>query len=183
MSRTSTFALAAFALAAAPAVSATPTMHATLHVNPGLWEVTVSPKMSGQLPISDAELARIPAERRAKFMAAMQSMVGKPHKMKECITQEKLSKGFQVGRDSARCTSTVVTNTASAMEIRESCPADQGGMTSVDVKFMASSPTSVIGTTHVVAGHGGKTMTVDSTVAARWIGAGCGAIKDVEIEN
>lgn len=189
--RYAAFAVAVIVAGAAPALSATnkttsgpSTVHSALHVNPGLWEVTVTPKMSGQMPISDEEMAKIPAERRAKMMAMMQSMMAKPHKMRECMTQAKIDKGFTVGRDNADCTSTVVSNTANAMEVQAKCSGERdGGAQTVDVKFMASSPTSVTGMTHVVAERRGKSMTIDSVVSGHWLGANCGNVKDVEMEQ
>ena len=196
MSRKFQLAAAAIAIAAAPAFSATnkakspssmtnTPVHAAmaLHVNPGLWEVTVTPNMKGDLPLSDDELAKIPADRRAKFMAAMRGMIGTPHKMRECMTREKLNKGFTIGRNDPNCTESVVSNTANAMEVQATCTGSSDGMQSMDVKFMASSPTSVAGTTHVVAARHGRSMTVDSTLAGQWLSSNCGSVKDVEVEQ
>lgn len=180
--RHTAFALLLASAAAVP-VWAASTVHAALHVNPGLWEVMVTPKMSGQMPLSDEEMARIPADRRAKMIAMMQTMMAKPHKMRECMTQAKIDKGFTVGRDRANCTSTVVSNTASAMEIQARCSEGRDGTQNVDIKFMAPSPTTVTGTTHIIAARAGRSMTVDSTVAGRWLGANCGSVKDVEVEQ
>ena len=184
-------AFASIVVAAMPALAANsktaappPTkVQAMIHVNPGLWEVTITPKVSGEMPISDDELAKIPAERRAKIMAMMQHAIATPHKMKECMTQEKLNKGFSVGRDSEHCTSTVVSNTMSEMNIQETCSGDSDGVQSMSVHFIASGPASITGTTHVVASRRGRGMTIDSTVSGQWLGSSCGAVKDVEVEN
>jgi len=182
------FLLVLVAMACAPALAATGGMtratvaktHATLNVSTGLWEVTVTPKLSGQLPISDAELARIPAAQRAKFMAAMQGMSGRTRKMRECLTQDKLNEGFSLG-DREGCTSTVVANTASAMEVREACQGNSEGLKTVDVKFIAGSTTSVTGQAHMVVSRGGKTMKIDDSMSGSWISSSCGNVKDVEV--
>jgi len=195
MAKSVHLALAAIAVVAVPALAAnkmgavstatTKTMHAamSLHVTPGLWEITVTPNMKGELPISSEELAQIPPERRAKMMAAMRGILGTPHKMRECMTTEKLNNGFTIGHDSSTCTQTVVTNTANAMEVQQKCSGDTDGTQSVDVKFLASSPTSVTGTTHVIAARGGHSMTLDSTLTGQWVSSSCGKVKDVEVEK
>jgi len=39
------------------------------------------------------------------------------------------------------------------------------------------------GKVHVVVTESGKSMTVDSTLQGKWLGASCGAIKDSELEK
>jgi Protein of unknown function (DUF3617) len=184
MSRNVVLALGAIAAVTVPAAAAT-TVHAAMamHVNPGLWEVTVTPKASGQLPVSDAELARIPADRRAKIMAAMQSIMNKPHTMKECLTEEKLSKGFVVGRENASCTSNVISNTASLMEVQTTCTAAADGLRTMDLRFQSHGSGDVMGTTHMIMTRGAKTMTVDGTMTGHWLGSDCGSVKTVKMEN
>ena len=43
----------------------------TLNVKTGLWQTTVSMETSGQLPIPEADLAKMTPERRQQFEAAM----------------------------------------------------------------------------------------------------------------
>ena len=117
------------------------------------------------------------------MMAAIRGAIGTPHKMRECMTREKLDKGFTIGHDRAHCTEDVVSNTATSMEVRHTCSGSSDGMQSVDVKFVAASPTSVSGTTHMAMARAGKSMTVDSTVSGQWLSANCGSVKDVEVEQ
>ena len=202
MSRKILLAFAAIAIAAVPALAATSSkphdttavkhstpvkmhavhteVHASLNVSTGLWEVTVTPKLSGQLPVSDAEMAQIPAAQRARYMAAMHAMSGRTRKMRECLTQEKLNKGFSLGGEEG-CTATVVSNTASMMEVRETCADNNEGLQSADFKFLASSTTSIAGQGHMVVSRDGRTMKIDHTIAGHWLSSSCGNVKDVEV--
>jgi Protein of unknown function (DUF3617) len=47
------------------------------NIKPGLWEVTTNPKMSGQMPIPEEQLAKMTPEQRARLQAAMQAGAGK----------------------------------------------------------------------------------------------------------
>lgn len=163
--------------------AATTTVHAMIHVTPGLWEVISVPKASGDMPMSPEEMAQIPPAQRARIMATMRSVFSTPRKMKECMTPEKLAQGFKVGPENDSCTSSVVSNTASGMEVRTTCSAGERGLQSADFKFHASGMTNVAGTTHMVFARGGRSMTVDSTITGRWLGADCGTVTDVEVEQ
>lgn len=182
MSRTLCFALAAMTAAALPAM-AKETVHAAMHVNPGLWEVTVSPKASGEMPMDPEMMARMPAAQRAKVMAMMQSAVSKPRKMRECMTPEKLAKGFSLDRPEANCTQTVLANNASAMEVQMTCAPNRGGLTSAHFKLAVANMANVAGTSQMVFSRGGRSMTVDSTMTGQWLGSNCGKVKDVEMED
>jgi hypothetical protein len=182
MSRKLFRGLAVLFVAAIPAV-ADETVHPTLRINPGLWEVVVTPQANGQLPIPAEQTAAMPANMRAKYMAAMQAMMARPSKMKECMTEEKLARGYSVGVNSARCPFSVVTNTASLMAIQATCPADEDGLQSMEARFQPSGLANVTGTVQMIYARAGKTITVDSTITGNWIGANCGGVKDVQVEQ
>src|SRR5579862_2371589 len=91
---------------------------AHLNVKLGLWEMAMNPKVSGDVPsIPEEQLKNMTPEQRAKVEAAMQGMMAnlnKPKLMKECMTPEKLSKGFNTGSEDANnCKTTVLKNSGS----------------------------------------------------------------------
>ena len=46
-----------------------------LNVKLGLWEISTHPQVSGNLPITDEQLQKLPPDQRAKFEAAMQAAI------------------------------------------------------------------------------------------------------------
>jgi hypothetical protein len=157
-----------------------------LNVKLGLWEVTTHPQVNGNLPITDEQLQKLPPEQRAKFEAAMQAAIARgaqPHVFKECMTAEKRSRGFNAGSDQSKnCQVTLVTNTPSEFESHRDCSTEDGKQ-STGVHFRVVSSDHVSGTVNTLISHGAKTMTVDSTMEGKWLGADCGSIKDMELEK
>jgi hypothetical protein len=145
----------------------------------GLWEISSSPKLGGQMAIPDDVLARMPPERRAQMQAMMQNAVSKPRVIKQCMTAEKLSRGFKTGReDDSTCKQTVISSSSSEMQVHVECNKPDG-RTTMDAHFQMSADT-MQGTTNLVRTSGGKTMTMDTTVRGKWLGADCGTIVDIE---
>jgi hypothetical protein len=157
-----------------------------LNVKLGLWEIATHPQVNGNLPITDEQLAKLPPDQRAKFEAAMQAALARgaqPRLFKECMTAEKRSRGFEAGSDpSGKCQVTLVTNTASEFESHRECLSDDGKQ-STSVHFRVVSSDHVAGTVNALISHGGKTMTVNSTMEGKWLGADCGSVKDLELEK
>jgi Protein of unknown function (DUF3617) len=166
---------------------------AHLNVKLGLWEMAMDPKISGDAPsIPQDQLANMTPEQRARIQAAMQEMMAslrQPKMMKECMTPEKLAKGFNTGsQDSSNCKTSIVKNTGSEFESTQQCSDREGNRTS-KIHVSALSSDHILGTVHsdmAQSGMGqgsGKGMTFDATIEGKWVGADCGTVKDVEIEK
>jgi hypothetical protein len=157
-----------------------------LNVKLGLWEVATHPQVNGNLPITDEQLQKLPPEQRAKFEAAMQAAIARGAQsriFKECMTAEKRSRGFNAGSDQSKnCKVTLVTNTASEFESHRECSTEDGKQ-STSVHFRVVSSDHVSGTVNALISHGTKTMTMNSTMEGKWLGAECGSVKDMELEN
>jgi len=157
-----------------------------LNVKLGLWEITTHPQVNGNLPITDDQLAKLPPEQRAKFEAAMQAAIARgaqPRVFKECMTPEKRSRGFNAGSDQSKnCQQTLVTNTPNEFELHRECTSEDGKQ-STSVHFRVVSSDEVSGTVNALISHGSKTMTVDSTMEGKWLGASCGSVTDIEIDK
>jgi hypothetical protein len=157
-----------------------------LNVKMGLWEVVIHPQVTGSIPISDEQLQKMSPDQRARIEAAVQAgmaQANQPRLMKECMTAEKLAQGFNAGTESsASCQTTVVVNTRSEMETHRDC-ATGDGKRSMVMHILAPSSERVTGTVHGDITRGTRTMTVNSTVEGKWLGADCGGIKDAEIEK
>jgi Protein of unknown function (DUF3617) len=157
-----------------------------LNVKPGLWEIASEGQINGAPPISEDHLAHLTPEQRAKFEAAMQASMAeasKPHVYKNCVTPEKIARGLDIGaHGDASCQRQVITNSASEMQVSESCSND-GGKTEITEHFQLSGSELMTGMVHVVKTSGGKAMTINSTIHGKWLGANCGDVKDTEIEK
>jgi len=149
----------------------------------GLWEVSTNPKMGGQMPIPDDVLARMPPDRRAQLEASMQNLGNKPRVIKQCMTAEKVARGFSTGRDdNPSCRKTVVSSTSSEMDMRLECE-DAHSKTVMKIHFQLQGSDQMTGTYNMVRTAGDKTMTMDNTIQGRWIASSCGSVKDIEIEH
>jgi hypothetical protein len=156
------------------------------NIKPGLWEVTNNPQISGQVPISEEQLAKMTPEQRTRIEAAMQAgmaSANKPHVYKECMTPEKIARGFDIqkGEDSS-CKRKVVTSSASELQLHDECNKPERKTVS-DVHFQIKGGVQMTGKINVVMTSGSKTMTVNSTLQGKWLGASCGAVKDAELEK
>ena len=157
-----------------------------LNVKPGLWEFSSAGQANGMPPIPDEALARLTPEQRQQFQAAIQSSMGsasKPKLFKECITPEKVAQGFDVqeSKDST-CQRSVVSSTSSEFAIHAVCTRTEGS-TTIDSHYQLNGSDQVAGTVHVVTSREGKTMTIDSSVNGKWLGASCGSITGIQLEN
>jgi Protein of unknown function (DUF3617) len=157
-----------------------------LDVKPGLWEIASEGQINGAPPVPEDVLARLTPEQRARFEASMQASMAnaaKPRLSKHCMTPEKIQRGLDMEQqNNASCQRKVLSNSASKMDISEDC-SDANGTTSIGEHFELSGPEQITGTVHVVRTAGGKSMTVNSTIHGKWLGASCGDIKDFELEK
>jgi Protein of unknown function (DUF3617) len=157
------------------------------NIKSGLWEVTSNPQISGELPISDEQIAQMPPDKRAKFEAMLRAgmkSAASPHVYKECMTPEKLARGFESEQhgDAASCDRQVVTSTANELQLHDVCTKNSG-KTVTDVHFQISRAVNMTGTISAVITSNGKTMTVTSSLQGKWLTADCGNIKDSEMEK
>ena len=170
------------------AVAVTTLVHAADYtkpnIKPGLWEVTVTPKMSGEMPIPDDQLAKMTPDQRAKVDAMVKGAGSKPHVYKDCMTPEKIAKGFQMerGADEQSCKRNIISSTASELTLHDECD-HTNRKTVSDVHFTFKGGTQLDGKLHIVTTASGKSMIVDSTVVGKFVNASCGAVKDAEPVN
>jgi hypothetical protein len=149
-----------------------------LNVKVGLWEVTTTGKTQGDIP--EQMLAQIPPERRAQMIAAIKASANRTHTYRQCMTTDKLSKGFDVQPSHENCQRSVVANSATDMTVKEQCSGDDG-VQSVNVHFHADSSESVTGTVTAIVTRGGQSMNFDSNMQGKWLGSSCGDVKDVQV--
>jgi hypothetical protein len=152
----------------------------TLHVTPGLWQMTSSGETHGAPPIPADMLARLPPAQRAKMqavLAATMARAGKPHVYKSCVTEKSLQRGFDPSEHSSgeKCKSTVLSSSASMMDVRVECVGERHGEhTNGHFHFVASSPVAMKGTIDMTMSDGAHTMRVKRVMQGQWLSADCG---------
>jgi hypothetical protein len=165
MTRTS-FSLAVFCCATAMAADTTP-----LNVKPGEWETTITTESSGQLPIPQEMLDKMPPERRAKMEAAMkQRQGGHTTTSKHCVKKEDLDKAFAKAEENKACTYNILSSSSTKQEIHMECEMG-GGKGSGTLKLEAVDSGTVKGNTQMTMSMGPRTMNSNSTFISKWLGA------------
>jgi hypothetical protein len=179
-------AAAAAAILLASAARADNAPRPNMDVALGLWEVTARGDVSGAPPIPDSVLARLTPEQQAK-MQEMMARRSASQKYKSCMTPDKLGKGFEKDPDAqaaSKCTTTVATNTGTEYQAEKQCKADSGLSYAAKIHFNLAGKHQATGTVDVVLTQAnGKVTTMHHTIDAQWLGADCGTIKDVEMEQ
>jgi hypothetical protein len=155
-------------------------------IKPGLWEVTNNPQVTGDMPISEDQLAKMTPEQRTHMEAAMKAgmaSANQPHTYKECMTPEKIARGFDIDkREGKACKRKIVSSTPNELHMHDECD-DTTRKTVSDVLFQVKGGTQMTGKINVVITSGTKTMTVNSTVQGKYLAADCGTVKDAEMEK
>jgi hypothetical protein len=163
------FPLAATLFCAAACVA----QNTPLSVKTGEWESTMTSETSGQLPIPQEMIDKMTPEQRAKMEAMMKArgMQGpRTTVTKSCVKQEDLDKPF--GRENKSCKQSIVTSSATQQEIHMEC--DMGGGKQVGtLKFEAVDSSTVKGSMQMTASNAGRTMNINSTFSAKWLGPAC----------
>jgi len=144
-----------------------------INVKMGLWEVTSTTNMTGNVPMPDT--SKMTPQQAAAVQAAMAGAMG-PHTstIKECLTKEKFDQGMLT--DQKNCKTTITTNTATVLEVQMACDQGQGKMSGV-MHFEAPTPEAMAGTFKGTSSMGTQTMNITGTYAGKWTSADCGAIK------
>ncbi|MGB9237134.1 MAG: DUF3617 domain-containing protein [Terriglobales bacterium] len=158
-----------------------------LNVKEGLWEVTVTHSSNGLPGMPEDMLAKLPPDQRARVEEMMKqkgmSMSGNTVVVKSCVTREKIEKGmaFATENKENNCTHTTVNSTPDHVEIKFHCDDTKkdgkkttiDGTTTVDVV----NGDSTRGSSHIITNSDGRSMTMDSTFASKYLGSACGDIK------
>jgi len=147
-----------------------------LDVKMGLWEVSSTVNIGGQMP--GVDMSKMTPEQKAQVEAAMKSMMGAhTNTQKSCVTREKFNReSFMMENGPGMtCKQTITTNTKSALDAKVACTGEHP-MT-MQMHIDALSQTTFKGTIKSTNTEQGKTMTVDGTMAGKWLSADCGDVK------
>jgi len=146
-----------------------------LDVKTGLWESSMTYERSGAPPIPPDLLAKLTPEQRARMEEKMKSMPSQSQKTsvhKHCLKKEELEKPLSFGSADKSCTETILTSSRSKQEIRVECAI--GGMKQHGtIRIEALNSENVKGNVQMTATDGARTMNVNTSFSAKWIGAAC----------
>ena len=144
-----------------------------LNVKMGLWEMTSTTTTSGDVPMPDT--SKMTPEQAAAMKSAMAGMMGpRTSTTKSCMTKEKFDKGTFM--DEKDCKNTIMTNTASALEVQMDCT--QGtSKTSALLHIEAPTSETIAASFKGKMMMGAQTMNMSGTTTGKWVGADCGTIK------
>ena len=147
-----------------------------LNVKVGLWEVTTTATISGEIPIPAGLLEKLNPEQRARVEERIKVRSSEPPSVttrEHCLTKEELTKGVTFGGDRKSCTRTVVTSTSNKLEMRIEClNPGQDIKTQGTVQVEAIDTETVKGSVRLTVS-GDRAADSTSTFTATWIGPIC----------
>lgn len=154
-----------------------------LDASMGLWEVTTHPRLSGKLQIPEEQLQKMTPEQRARVEAAMQGVTqsaSQDHVIRECLTPEMRSKGFDLGNEGSSCKTTVIQNSSSELQVRRACNENSNVRTTTE-HFRMSGSRHMSGTVDAAMAQDGRPVTMHMVIEGRWLSANCGDVKDAQV--
>jgi hypothetical protein len=147
-----------------------------LDVKMGLWEITTTTQIGGQMPQVDT--SKMTAEQKAQVEALMKSSMGNHSNVrKACVTQEQLDKSnFLMGdQPNTTCKRTITANTRTTLEASVACTGEHAMTAQMHID--ALSPTNIKMNMQSSDTTQGRTMTMNVVTTGKWLGADCGGIK------
>jgi len=147
-----------------------------LNISPGLWEMTSTPHLSGDIPDN------LTADQRAKLEAAMGKTMA-PRRYRECMTTAKLQHAFdQPPTAAAKCDRTILVNSATEMQMQVNCT-DAQGTHQMSVHVQAPGPETLTGTMNLVSTRNGKSFNILNNLEGKRVAADCGSVTNIEPIN
>ena len=146
-----------------------------LDVKLGQWESSMTMETTGLPPIPTEVLDRLPPEQRAKMEERLKANASKGPRTtvhKSCLKKEDLDKALSFGNEEKSCTRTIVTSSRSKQEIHMECTVG-GGKQSGTIRIEAVNSENVKGSTEMTMTGAGRTMNMNSTFTAKWLGPTC----------
>ena len=158
----------------------------SLHMQPGLWEQTMTLKsQSGEMESRMAEmqqrLAAMPPEQRAMVQAQMArsgvQMGARGTTFRVCISKAMAERDPAPPKES-RCEHSAMTRTGTSVAYKFSCAGSPGHPpTNGEGTFTMTSSTSYSGVSTMTTESGGKADRMDATAIGKWLGNDCGDVQ------
>jgi hypothetical protein len=146
-----------------------------LDVKLGLWEISSTTEIGGQMPQVDA--AGMTPQQQAQMEAAMKAMMGAhTDTSKTCMTKEKLDRSniLDPGDPDMACKQTFGVNTRTTLDGSVTCTGDHAMTAQMHVE--AASPTAFKAMIKSSNTEQGRTMTLNIAMTGKWLAADCGNV-------
>lgn len=164
-------------------------------IAPGLWEHTITMKMSGNPQMEEGlkrmqeQLASMPPEKRKQMEEMMARhggtnlsgmtgmMAGKPTAVKVCITPEQAARDH-IPTSNGDCQQLDTQRSGKTMKVKFTCTREDGSSMSGQGEYTLVSDKEHSG--HMVmdgTGRQGQPIHMEVDQAGRWLGADCGDVK------
>ena len=147
------------------------------NVKLGLWEISHESRSTGQPPIPEEMLAKLPPEARARLEGSQHAREAIARSDKQCINEASLEHMFQDDEDSKSCTHTIVSQTATSMQMHLECKHAGAASSTGTFKWTLTTPEAMHGTMDVTMLAGSRTMSHHIELKGKWLGADCGSVK------
>lgn len=150
-----------------------------LAVQSGLWEVAAEGDAGGALSalpggLAD-QLAKLSPSQQAKIQQYLSEAGGMRFSRRICVTPALLQQALTGGGLPHHCSRSVVSGSATALEIQGSCTGKHGA--SGTLRLTVADPHTVNGTVDgQVTIKEGTTIAVHGTLQGRWLAADCGGV-------
>ena len=145
-----------------------------LDVKMGLWEMTTTTEMGGDMPGVDT--SKMTPAQKAQIEAMMKSMAsGRTNVNKTCMTKEKFNQSNFMGQQGANCKQTINVNTSTTLDGTFTCTGERAMTGQMHMDALSSSSLKAI--VKSAATQQGKTMTLTIAITGKWLGADRGDTK------
>ena len=160
-------------------LSQVPATNQPLQVKEGLWDVTVTNRISSNTPLSlpEATLNRLSPEQRERVLAALNRIQakGQTENRQSCLTHERLVSGDIFGLDEG-CTVQQIISTGQKLEATLQCGYAQRVTTIEKVSDTSFEGSQSIITHDPNDTQGAHDSRMDSTFSATWVGLNCSGV-------
>ena len=164
--------------AALLAFAAGPCLAEPLAVKTGLWETAGSGAPATAAPqIPESALAKLTPEQRAMVQQRMAAASSGGGGTKVCITEESRQKGIG-DRSQGRCTRTVISSTAQALQIHLECTGPSQATGTLTITAVNAETIDMV--TDMTVLHNGQQMPMHRTMQSHWLAADCGSVKPMQ---
>jgi hypothetical protein len=145
-----------------------------LDVRMGLWEMTNTIDFGGQMPGMDT--SKMTPQQQAQMAAAMRGMMTpRTNTVKSCITREDFDRKNFISEQDKNCKQTFTKNTKTLLEGTIACTGERAMSGTLHIE--APTPTAFSGNMKSTSTERGRTMTMNLTMAGKWLAAQCGDVK------
>jgi Protein of unknown function (DUF3617) len=168
---------------AAGAMAVAPARAEPLAVTPGLWQVTAEVAggaLAAMPQLLANQLSKLTPEQQAKlqqYAAGAAGGIALTHRI--CVTPALLQHPLTGPGGPHNCTRTLVSSSATTLELQLSCTGAQHGTGTL--RLTVADPRTVNGTIDAqLTTKDGTTIPIHHTLQSHWLAADCGGVKSIE---